>query len=338
MVNARRLIWVDVGRGMGIILVVYYHALSGLVDASLVDGRAVVLWTEYLLGAFMMPMFFLLAGMALEPSLAKGTQKFLTARAWTIVYPYFLWSLIQGGLVLLFNRSVNNPGSVSDLLSIGWAPIGQFWFLYALAVCHLMGVLLRRQAVLLWAVVVIGYPVWTLFPVDHIVGQTAEGLSFYALGMLIGPRILNWSPRPREGWLLFGGILALFVAYAVPTGMAYGLTMSRMIVLPMALLGLAWFVLLSKLIQGPLAHGLAWFGERSMTIYVLHILATSGLRILMTAGGIALEPVPYVIATTAAGLLLPAIAHVVLERLGVLHLAGFATPRPPRRTPAVAVA
>ena len=50
---------------------------------------------------FHMPLFFFLAGLNVPHSLRRGTGPFLSSKVWTLAYPYVLWSLIQGGVILL---------------------------------------------------------------------------------------------------------------------------------------------------------------------------------------------------------------------------------------------
>ena len=61
-----------------------------------------------------------------------------------------------------------------------------------------------------------------------------------------------------------------------------------------------------------------------MTIYVLHILAGSGIRIVMLKLHVPPEPWAYLIAGTAAGVILPLLAHLVLQRLHLLAPLGLA--------------
>ena len=69
--------------------------------------------------------------------LDEGHGLFLRDKLHTIVWPYFLWSTAQGLVLVRLSGAVNIPLTYGDLARILWAPISQFWFLYALMVCHL---------------------------------------------------------------------------------------------------------------------------------------------------------------------------------------------------------
>ena len=105
MSQADRLDWVDVARGLGIILVVYAHALRGHFPLDVVAGMGAPGLAASGLGwavaqdraiyAFHMPLFFMLSGLFLWPSVGRGRGKFLTSRWWQMIWPYLLWSTIS---------------------------------------------------------------------------------------------------------------------------------------------------------------------------------------------------------------------------------------------------
>jgi peptidoglycan/LPS O-acetylase OafA/YrhL len=64
-------------------------------------------------------------------------------------------------------------------------------------------------------------------------------------------------------------------------------------------------------------------GRMSMSIYVAHIVAASGLRILLTKMGFAGGPSGYFILCVAAGLIAPITMHLCLERLNLLWVFGL---------------
>lgn len=63
----------------------------------------------------------------------------------TIVYPYVIWSLLQGMVEVLLSRYTNNPSSLGDILSLFTHPRAQFWFLYALFMVFVLATLLYSK-------------------------------------------------------------------------------------------------------------------------------------------------------------------------------------------------
>ena len=133
---AQRIEWLDAARGLAIVLVVFGHVLRGLEAAGEAEGAAWVGAADLALYSFHMPLFFFLAGLNVRAALARGARGFTGDKLWTVVWPYLLWSTVQGSAAALAAGATNGERAWSDLLRIGWAPIGQFWFLYALAVLH----------------------------------------------------------------------------------------------------------------------------------------------------------------------------------------------------------
>ena len=92
--NASRIVWIDVARGIGILLVVVGHTLRGLVSARIVDSSSTTQFVDRLIYSFHMPLFFVLAALFVNRQ-AKSPRAILTAKVRTLVYPYFVWSILS---------------------------------------------------------------------------------------------------------------------------------------------------------------------------------------------------------------------------------------------------
>lgn len=64
-------------------------------------------------------------------------------------------------------------------------------------------------------------------------------------------------------------------------------------------------------------------GQMSMTIYVAHIIAMSGLRVLLTKLGFDGGEWAFLLLCVVAGLGLPIALHQVMQRIGALWLLGL---------------
>src|SRR5579859_6521902 len=94
--NLRRDQSLDIAKGIGILLVVLGHCLKGLIASAFFPATAQ--WPPQVVDAiylFHMPLFFVISG-----HLASGKQRpvksTLAKLLPTIVWPYFLWSILQG--------------------------------------------------------------------------------------------------------------------------------------------------------------------------------------------------------------------------------------------------
>jgi fucose 4-O-acetylase-like acetyltransferase len=319
-----RVLWIDIARGIGIILVVFGHVLIGFSAQHPPEFSGRLAATEYAIYTFHMPLFFVLAGLNVERSLAKGRARFLENKLWTIGYPYILWSLIQGGIQVLLPQMINTPHGAMSLLTILWRPIGQFWFLYVLFVCHLIAWLFKanRWILSLLAVASILSFSWLT---NGLFGPIAHMLPFYILGIFLSDNLLKWKPNATVaavfalvsfGFFLlcahFGAVFSRLQPYALPS-------------LPAALAGICLVILISHFLVRTSAHLSAWFlrlGQASLTIYVLHVLAYAPVRVVLTRLGVT-SLIPHLALETAAGVLVPFGVHVLLERLQLLSAAGL---------------
>ena len=85
--------------------------------------------------SFRMPLFFLVSGVFIGASLAKrGFNALLENKSKTILYPYFLWGIIQISIQIIFSAFANSNKSFTDYTYLLYVPreVEQFWYLYAL--------------------------------------------------------------------------------------------------------------------------------------------------------------------------------------------------------------
>ncbi len=321
--SAQRQVWQDRAKGIGITLVVFGHAMRGLTGAHIAPDIAAIHAIDYTLYLFHMPLFFLLAGLNVERSARRGPQSFLRDKLHTIVWPYFLWSTAQGLVLVRLSGAVNIPLTYGDLARILWAPISQFWFLYALMVCHLAYLAFAGRKSALLPLAAIGFAASAFMP--FLPAKILFNFVFYALGILVAPKLADWLGRnasPR-GLALVCIVFAALTAFGLYCGIAFDNPLS----LAAALAGITLTLLVSNMLHGSVGRLAAAIGRMSMTIYILHLFAAGGARVLMQKFGAPADVVLYAIVTTLVGIAAPMAAHVMFERLGLLAWLGLAAPR-----------
>ena len=80
-----------------------------------------------------MPLFFFLSGLFFCKSLNKyGGKGLIFTKLDTIIYPYIIWSLLQGSIEVTLSNFTNGNVSWGYVFKLLWAPRAHFWFLYAL--------------------------------------------------------------------------------------------------------------------------------------------------------------------------------------------------------------
>lgn len=312
----RRVAWLDTAKGLGIVLVVYGHAYRGLATVGIEAPDSPLRVVDYAIYSFHMPLFLFLAGLCAGPSLAKGTKRFWTAKLLLLLYPYLLWSMLQGTMQIAFSRFANNHPSIETLLGILWWPIEQFWFLYALLWCHAAFTVLRRLSYGPLLAMAASLLVSTFYAAPGTVSTVIWAFFYYALGIVLGRHVQGLG---RSSWILvlgLWGVFAIIVSGALVTGMRDAAA------LPAALCGIAATIALSQRL-GERSGALRLLGYLSMSIYVMHVLATAAARTVMLKA-LHIESVPVqLLLGTAAGLALPVAAHILLSRTGLLPWLGL---------------
>jgi fucose 4-O-acetylase-like acetyltransferase len=131
-VTKSRFQWVDIAKGIGIILVVYGHVIRGLHSATIISEQTFYL-SDTLVYSFHMPLFFVLSGLFFRKSMDKYNPKgFVIEKCKTLLYPYIIWSLLQTGIEIILSNFTNTKVELNSLFTCLIIPRDQFWFLFAL--------------------------------------------------------------------------------------------------------------------------------------------------------------------------------------------------------------
>ncbi len=293
-----RLIWIDTARGLGIILVVYAHVLRGQMSANMLAPTPLEQWQDHVIYAFHMPFFFFLSGLFAGNRAPLATT--LRRRFVTIVYPYFLWSIVQVLLSMAAHDYANRPQTLGSLIQILIAPVGQFWFLYVLAILQLLALLPHR---LFYAAVPLGVLAAWFWSTGPMLTRAGWFLPFFAAGLFLGARGLQTlleSSRRALLCLLLGAIL--FAAVFHPVNLLDGRARLLADYAP-AIAGTVAMLGLARLIDGRIRL-LPMFGVASLAIYVLHVICGAAVRAGAARFAIG-HPFALVVLVTLGGLFLP---------------------------------
>lgn len=324
--------WVDVAKGIGIVLVVFGHVWRGLHAAGLPIGEARFALVDSGVYAFHMPLFFCLSGLFFHDSLLKrGPVGLMASKVDSLAWPYLVWSLLQGSVEVALSHWTNGKTSPGQVLAL-WEPRAQFWFLYALFLscalgCLFYGRLRREEAAWMLPSALLLYAMAGNLTEPSVIDQTMTYFAFFALGAALRPAeallLRSWA-------LLLGPVLAAAVAgqwfFHAQLGLNYrsigaaAFALATVCVLAVLLLSLG----LSRW-GGPVGGWLLRLGAASMPIYLMHILAGSGTRIVLARALHVDDVAVQALVGTLAGLGLPMLAHTLLQRAGLGLL--FAPPR-----------
>jgi len=337
-VARERLLWVDVAKGLCILLVVLHHAVvkdlavqAPPALAPVADAWAAVTMA---LKPVRMPLFFVLSGLVAAGAVTRPWSQ-ARRRVLSPYYLYVVWLVLQGAFfsverLLPMNRTQDLAEFAADLV---WASTG-LWFLYALAVYFALARLLSRfprERVLLVAAAVsalsgmVPTEAWNRTSVLF-------HFTFFALGALAPDLVRRVADRavgllPRLA-LVYLALVVLLPLVHLPR--TVDLLVASVVGVP---LGIGLCV---RLAHRPAAGRLAWIGRRTLPIYVLHapLLALAlhlpdPLRVSPLGRGYLgwLEAAAYPVVLAALAVAAALSLHAGLQRAGASAL--FALPQRP---------
>ena len=319
-----RLAWVDTARGIGIILVVYAHALRGHVTSGAYDPAWHADVQDDVIYAFHMPLFFFLAGLFAAKSVAKGTGPFLRDKALTLVWPYMLWSVVSIILGVLAAGAVNGEITLGSIATLWRTPVYQYWFLYVLFLCQMLLFAVRAD----WRAVTMLTLASAVVGISTVLGMLSFAFNFFVYfgaGALAAAWLLGSRPTATTLLAVLIASVALFAgSYAADKAIS-----GRLLVLIRAFSGSAGVIALAML-SAPYARWLAVLGSASMSIYVLHTIFSAGLRMAWRMSGIDNNLLALVLGTLV-GIIVPLTIWAIARRYHLLPWLGLGS-QPKART------
>ena len=318
--NTSRDLWVDYAKAIGIILVVYGHVARGLYNASIPMGESTYKLIDSFIYSFHMPLFFFLSGLYFVKSLSnRSTKTFLLSKVDTIVYPYLLWSLIQGCIEATLSSQTNGSVTYSEVFAMLWQPRAQFWFLYALALIFIFTLVLYRflnltkTHILLFISIILflfkGYLpfiIYTNFIFSYFI--------YFALGMFL--QHYN-SKKKLDKKLMIFTITLMFLLTQYLTLFHFELIINIKIIADLitATSAIGFVIVLSKSITKYNLTFLQNIGKFSMAIYLLHILTGSSIRIILQKAFHINSFSLHLIIGVLAGILLPMLVVYISKKI-----------------------
>jgi len=283
--------WVDYGKGIGILLVVYGHLLSSGYHAGLNIPEHFFRLSDSIVYGFHMPFFFLLSGLFIEGSLKKrGVKGYLVDKLLRIAYPYLIWSVIQVSVEVAFASQTQLGATISDLLAVPYIPWGQFWFLYALLVMHItyaIFTLFGRYAKILLFIASLSLFFYPLPTGVMALGGFSVHFIFFVSGMLLKDLFTSLESKNISFWvigilavLLVGSSLFIFENRIEPVRLAG--SGHPFYFLFLSIFGIMTGILLSQYLARKNIFGFfKILGTYSLQILLVHMLAGVATRVIL---------------------------------------------------------
>jgi len=316
-----RVDWVDYAKGLGIILVVFGHSIAGINDAKLPINQTFYNTAFGLIYSFHMPLFFALSGMFFERSLSKTTPaSFVKSKLQTVLYPFIVWSLIQTSIEVLFSSQTNKGIPINDLFTCLIMPRSVYWFLFALFFINIINVIVFTLAPKYG--LLISSLIWLLFfifkPDLSSFTKTFFNLIYFNFGILLSQqKTVFKNILEKKIWmiLLFGTFVIAEYLY-LTLGKNYWLNA----LLPAAVGTLLVMQLSFRWVGTKSSYFITFLGKNSMTIFLMHIIFTSGIRIVLQRVFHVESIVVYILVTTLSGIFIPLIFKYMISYKPQLNL------------------
>lgn len=311
--------WVNIARGIGMILVVMGHAAHDTWIRSGNESFAVQFLIDFIY-SFHMPLFFFVSGFCCQRilKLVKLREKsdYIFTRFKRLMVPYFCVGILYIPVKLLFADEATNRISWDTFIDFfnGSNPHGQLWTLYALFLLAVFFTLINpveKKAMLVISLVLTIFSAFYDIKISIIQRSTYEAL-FYMWGLFMG----EWWEKSGEKLLTKKRCILLAAAsFVVLLGLNIARTFSGFLQLyvPAAIVGIACVCFISIAIQEHKCRILNTVGKYSMDIYII----ANAFQVLSRSILLNRLHLPHIVcfaASLIAGLVIPVIISKFIIR------------------------
>lgn len=279
--TVRRLDWVDIAKGICIILVVMFHATLGLEKATgeTTALNALIEWAR----PFRMPDFFLISGLFLAARIDKPWRSYLDSKVVHFAYFYILWlHLLLAIKAPVIIADVGLGGFIETYLWSYLDPFGSLWFIYLLAIYFTVAKLLHGVGKpLVLAAAAFLHILW-LHTGVFLADEFASRFVFFYSGYVLAPYVFAFAGRAARAETIW--VLAALSAWAIGNWTAVDLGLTKLPVLDLAFsgAGIAAVVATSVLLaRSGFGEVIQYCGRNSISIYLAFTVFMGPVRAIL---------------------------------------------------------
>ncbi|EME7223354.1 hypothetical protein CUM63_13150 [Enterococcus faecium] len=273
--NQNRKKYLDIAKGIGIILVVVGHSFP---DESSPGGISILTFDiiKRIIYTFHMPLFFFISGYLAKKIILQFNFCQVFKKFQRLFIPYIFMSIVYIPLRIFLSKMATSTYPIKDLwkILIGISPNGGAWFLYVLLLVNIISIIFINKNniyfILLLSFIATFVTRGNLIFISYsVLRYFCYNYFFFVIGLLCSTKITNFEEKldNQKEYLfiiLFG---VLFLAY-------YSLNWTFLSAI-LAIIGVIVVLIISKhiensnfssTIKGYLCH----LGVDSMYIYILH--------------------------------------------------------------------
>lgn len=318
--DGARLAWVDIAKGICILLVVMMHAVIGTGIAMGGEGflHLVVAFAK----PFRIPDFFLLSGLFMGRVVGRDWRLFCDRRVVHFAYFYLLWLVIQS--LVRYPAIVGDAGPGAFLAHLAQAliePYSSLWFIYLLAVFSVATKLLCRVPASLLLACAALLQIADIRSESTLIEEFCARYVYFVGGYMFAERIFALADgvRRRASSALCGlaawAALEAWLALTPSSRPGYP-TLASLPLVSFALGAAGALAIVSAAallcrIGGPLTEALRACGRRSIVIYLAFSLPMAATREILVRSGVVSDIGLVSLAVIAAAVTIP----LILERM-----------------------
>ena len=260
--------WVDIAKGICIMLVVLMHSTLG-VEKQTGETGALHLFIDWA-RPFRMPDFFLISGLFLAARIDRPWPAFCDSKVLHFAYFYVIWYTIQ--FVLRAPGLVADVGLAQALSTYAWGyvqPFGTLWFIYQLPVFFIAAKVLHREPD--WLVLAAALVAHLLAPHTGsiVIDEFADRFVYFYAGYCLAGVFFGFAERIDR--LPIWAVVPALAAWAAVNGLAVtsGVAAQTGFDLAFGFLGIAAVIATSVcLVRSPARTALTYAGRHSIAIYL----------------------------------------------------------------------
>jgi fucose 4-O-acetylase-like acetyltransferase len=279
--------WINIAKGIAIILVVYRHNLIGL-ERSGFEIPEIFRLANEIVYSFRMPLFFIISGLFISKSIEKRQEtSFINYKFNSIYYPYLIWGIIQISLQIVLSNYTNSNRSWIDFAYLIISPrqVDQLWYLFALFNCSILFYFLHSYLRI--------QPIWHLIIAILMFGSSVfltdfnliHDLFYYYIFLTLGHQLrsLILGEGYSKKQLVFSVILITPLFWFSQWYWLNNPDLNLFLFGFIALLGTLYVFIIARVVED-----LKWLnfikiaGKYSLQIYLMHVLVISGFRIIVS--------------------------------------------------------
>jgi uncharacterized membrane protein YcfT len=334
--GGERVDWVDIAKGICIIMVVMFHSVLGVEVETGTVG-----WMHTIIAfarPFRMPDFFLISGLFLGLVIDRSWRRFLDRRVVHFVYFYILWLTIQflfKAPAIAMDEGV--PAAIGSYFFAYVEPFGTLWFIYMLPIFFVFTRFVRTLPVwfvFAWAALLEMLPFhvgWTIpdeFAARYVylfAGYAFSGWVFafvrwlreHPVNVMIALAV--WAPLNALAVFTPAPDSLVFMLQPSPgaSGQTGGWSELPVISLVLGLSGaLAVVGAASLLARLKTMRWLEWLGAHSIVVYLAFFLPMAATRIFFLKTGLIADVGNISLLTNIAGIAGPIVLYGIVQWTG----------------------